>query len=434
MKKFKNKHVVTFLLIGAVTSLTYCTKTDQILNPNDAVTPPTPVENTDTLYSVKVSSGPAFVSGLGNAWDGTLDPIWNSAPKIKVTCTVPNLGNNTFTGFIGNTCDVTMHSLYDANNIYILAEWDGVQKNVKSSPWYFNPVTKAWAQESGSATFDVNGIQTRLPFSQDQFVILFNIANSCYDFYSQSCYAACHVKTPSMVVDASGNVISIPNYGGTMRTKEATEKLDCWRARMVQSVYANQAIDAYIDWGNGGSNANGINKDPQINSTDGGINNKQIIKVTGQNYKVNVPMWMNVNATYNNGDGAILASDTTSGIAAKVTAVDTNGVLTLNSGAPIDPTIGTDYLRVGEGLGSKCIPGTIVSLYTGSCADVSANAFYTGTGWRLMLKRALQTSDTYKQDINFSSLSDQLFGIGIMFNGADNQHAIHTGMILHFKK
>ena len=60
------------------------------------------------------------------------------------------------------------------------------------------------------------------------------------------------------------------------------------------------------------------------------------------------------------------------------------------------------------------------------------------TGWRMVFKRALKTSDNEgipsgSNDIDFSTLADQDFGVGAMFNGADNQHAIVAGLTLSFK-
>jgi hypothetical protein len=74
-----------------------------------------------------------------------------------------------------------------------------------------------------------------------------------------------------------------------------------------------------------------------------------------------------------------------------------------------------------------------VGPFTGSRGDVSANGYYTGSGWRLLLKRAIRTSDT-KYDVDFTGLKDQPFGIGVMFNGADNQHGIANGLTLTFQK
>jgi hypothetical protein len=143
-------------------------------------------------------------------------------------------------------------------------------------------------------------------------------------------------------------------------------------------------------------------------------------------------LWVIPAGTYSN--SAILLSDTLPGGAAvKVTAVDSNGVLTLANSITIDPKVGTDYQQVGVSDGPKCIPGSIVAPYTGSRGDVTANGFYTGSGWIILLKRALKTNDT-ANDVDFSSLSDQPFGVGAMFNGADNQHAIVVGLMLHFEK
>ena len=136
-------------------------------------------------------------------------------------------------------------------------------------------------------------------------------------------------------------------------------------------------------------------------------------------------------------NGAIMQSDTLpGGKAVKVTKVDTFGVLTLANGVKLDPstaTSGTAFQQVGTGDGPNCIPGSIVSNYTGSRGDVTANAYWTGTGWRLLLKRALKTADAVN-DVDLSSLATQPFGVGAMFNGADNEHAIVAGLKLHFNK
>ena len=203
---------------------------------------------------------------------------------------------------------------------------------------------------------------------------------------------------------------------------------------MLQVANVNQANDAYLDWGGGALNQNEVHNDGQVKTTDGGFSNKQTLTVTGTTTKEAVPTWVLPAGTYSN--GAILQGDTLSGKAVKVIAVDTNGVLTLANSTTIDPRTaasGTNFQQVGTGDGPNCIPGSIVSAYTGSRGDVTANAFWTGTGWRLLLTRALTTADT-KYDVDFSSLSDQPFGIGVMFNGADNEHAIVNSLTLRFNK
>ena len=66
-------------------------------------------------------------------------------------------------------------------------------------------------------------------------------------------------------------------------------------------------------------------------------------------------------------------------------------------------------------------------------SDFSAQATYTGSGWILEFKRLLKTPDTLKQDIDFSSLVDQPFGMAI-FNSSNYQHGIQPNLLLKFQK
>jgi len=415
--KNKKTAIIALLAIPAML-LTYCTKKNQVLDTSSATTP-------TILYA---SKGTATLQPQGGAsWDGSIGSEWANAQKLTVHAAVPDLGNNTFSGFIGNATDITIRSVYDATNIYMLVEWNSDQKNLASAPWYYNPAKRTWAQESGAPVKNADSTTFRPPFIQDQFVIMFNIANSCPTFSTLSCYASCHTNS------SFGN--GATPEGGGMRTNGPTEFLDCWRARMLQVVNANQANDVYLDWGGGVLNQNEVHNDGQISTSDGGFSNKQSIYITGTTIKETVPTWVIPSGAYTN--GALKVADTLAGGAAvKVKAVDTNGVLTLANATIIDPRTaasGTAYQQVGAGDGAKCIPGSVVSVYTGSRGDVTAHAFWTGTGWRLLLMRALKTTDA-AYDVDLSSLNEQPFGMGVMFNGADNQHAIANGLMLHFNK
>ncbi len=428
------KNVNKFLavpLLGAIfaVGLSNCTKHDEVLNLATAAIPPTTSGVGDTLFSAKVSAGPVLQPVNGSAWDGTVDPIWSGAKKLNVHAVVPDLGNGTFSGYIGNATNVTMSSVYDNTNIYYMIEFSTDQKMVKSAQWYYNPTTKLWAQEATIPALNSDGVSYRPSFGQDQFVIMFNINNSFPSFNTLSCYAACHTN----------GSITVPGTttGGSMYTNGPTEMLDVWRARMLQVANVNQANDCYIDWGGGTLDKNEVHNDLQINNgptpiADGGFSNKQSVKITGKSTKENIPIWVIPSGFYSN--SAILLKDTLpGGQAVRVTAVDSNGVLTLANATTIDPRGSTNYTQVGTGDGPNCIPGSIVGSYTGSRGDVTANAFYTGTSWKLMLRRALKTTDA-ANDVDFSLLKDQPFGIGVMFDGADNEHAIVAGLTLHFQK
>ncbi len=448
MNRLNKKRIAVILMLGSILLLYNCTRHDQTLNVAPA--------STTILTSVKTTTAPTFVTG-GAAWGGPEASLWNAAPKITVTATVPDVeGSGTnFSGYIGNSTKVTMQSLYDANNIYFLVQWDQAQPNLESSPWYFNPTTKRWAQGGAAPTYDVNGGLVLRSLVSDQFDMLFNINNSCADFKTNSCFGACHQSVTTMVVDTlTGNVNT--QTTNVMHTNGPSEKLDCWRARMYQVVGASQALDYYMDWNGGVNTANAVHADQTVSnggnpptyssnaSTNGtgGISNKQSIKITGTSTKVSVPLWVKSSGSHYT-NAALVPSDTT-GAALKVVAVDSNGVLTLSDASTIDPNNGTTYQQVGDGIGNNdqttWIPGKIIAPYTGGQGDVSANAVWTGSGWQLMLKRALKTADVLEQDVDFSSLADQQFGIGVMFqpagsdNAADNQHAIVPGLTLKFKK
>jgi hypothetical protein len=51
----------------------------------------------------------------------------------------------------------------------------------------------------------------------------------------------------------------------------------------------------------------------------------------------------------------------------------------------------------------------------------------------LEFKRKLKTADVLKQDIDFTSLTDQPFGLAI-FNSSNYQHGIKPNLLLKFQK
>jgi hypothetical protein len=166
----------------------------------------------------------------------------------------------------------------------------------------------------------------------------------------------------------------------------------------------------------------------------GEVNNSQNLKLDGTGASVAVPIWVIPNVAVAK---FVLASDTTSGNAKKVVAVSTNGTLTLNDGSTIDPNIGTDYQRTGDvafgPTAAKSIPGYLAIPLIGTRAEIPCAAVYTGSSWIVEFKRALKTADTNRQDVDFSSLEDQIFGVGI-FNKSNYQHGIKPNLVLKFKK
>jgi hypothetical protein len=204
-------------------------------------------------------------------------------------------------------------------------------------------------------------------------------------------------------------------------TANSTERIDMWHWKSVRGgVNAGYQIhDQYQT----NSYPNGRKSD---SGTDVYVNNSQTIG------GVSVPKYMIPGRTnyywiYN--------SEISNGTAQLITAVDAEGVLTLNDGTTIDPNLDTDYQRAGAGIGPKVIAGVTLADegYLGNQGDIPCKAIFTGQGWILEFKRALKTADTERQDVDFSSLDDQYFGFAI-FENAQIAHSIKPNLLLKFKK
>ena len=398
MKLFQNKYiwVITSLVLFAGYWVS-CTKSDQVLD-----TPATQTTNNSTdLLSVKVSTAPSV--------DGTVDAMWENVPKLQFSTAVPEVTGDVFRGYTGNIIpSVTLRSAYDATNIYFLAEWVDPTQSITRLPWYFDPLNQMWAQEKGAPTFSATGSITRPAFYEDKLAFLWNVNNSVSGWNSATCYKSCHTGLPA----TDGSSRHFTNF--------ATEVIDMWHWKSVRGG---------INGGFQFEDQNQINKYPNGRQGDPGLdvyaNNVQSLG------GISVPKYV-IPTRSNN--GWILASEVTSGTAQLVTAVSASGVLTLGDASTIDPTVGTDYQRVGAGMGAKAIAGLTINDigYTLSRGDISAKASYTGTGWILEFKRALKTTDAI-YDVDFSSLSDQYFGIGV-FENSQIAHSIKANLVLKFKK
>ena len=429
MKVFK----VLMLLMAVSVVFVYCTKTDQIVGGSTT--------STNELISYKTTTAPTI--------DGTIDAVWDNATKLDVTPTVPDPGNGLFAGYIGTKYPATVRSMYDAQYIYFLVEWKDVTNN-QVQPWYFNPTTQRWAQRGNANTFDVNGILTKEGMGQDQLAMLWNIDNSTPKFATQTCYASCHLFTPYR--NFSG--VMVPNKSANHYTNGANEKIDMWWCHLNKDIPTGQMDDQYQDWAGGpsvtdtvGGNGNGRHADDLIppspfttsyintntNLSNGAFNNSQSLKLDGTGAAVTVPKWIIPDAI---AQKFYAATDTLpGGKALKVTGVSSTGVLTYVGGT-LDPNGKAEYLDnagTSTAIGSKCIPSFISAPLTAGRSDFNAQAIYNGTGWVLEFRRLLKTPDVLKQDIDFSSLNDQPFGMAI-FNSSNYQHGIQPGLLLKFQK
>lgn len=400
MKIYKSK--ITWVITSIILAIGYiagCTKDNQVLDLPQVV-----VNNSTDLLTVKTITPPTL--------DGLIDPMWENSPKLQFSTVVPEVTGDIFRGYNGNVISsVTLRSAYDANNIYFLMEWLDPTKSLTRLPWYFDPLLKKWVQEIGAPTFTATGAINRPAFYEDKIAFLWNINNSVLGWKSATCYKSCHTGLPAS--DGSSRHF----------TNNASERIDMWHWKSVRGGinggFQFEDQHQYNNYPNGRKGDDG---------NDVYTNNVQTL-VTSGGTSVSVPKYVIPAKT---DYGWILQSEINAGTAKTVTAVDVNGQLTLSDGSIIDPNIGTDYQRVGSSVGAKAIPGLTINMYTGSRADITCRATYTGTGWILEFQRALKTGDVIN-DVDFSSLEDQYFGVGI-FENAQIAHSIKPNLVLKFKK
>jgi hypothetical protein len=391
--------------VTAIVFVTSCTKENQMLDvPQPAPITPDVVAPTD-LVSVKVSSPPVI--------DGVIDGAWDNSPKMNFSTTVPEVTGDVFRGYAGNIIpSVTLRSAYDDNNIYFVVEWADPTKSMTRLPWYFDPATQRWAQESGAPTFTTGSI-LRKAFYEDKIAFLWNVNNSVAGWNTGTCYKSCHTGLPA----ADGSSRHYTNTG--------SEVIDMWHWKSVRG--GHNAGYQFEDQQQVNSYPNGRKGD---SGNDVYFNNTQKLTITGSTISVNVPKYIIPGRTEY---GWIMNDEVTAGTAKVVTEVAANGALTLSDATVIDPNTGTDYQRNGAGVGPKSIPGLVLyNSYTGSRGDISCKGTYTGTGWILELTRALKTTDAVS-DVDFSSLNDQYFGFAI-FENAQIAHSIKPNLKLVFRK
>ena len=457
MKSFRFKIRPSFLVsisvLGYVGYFVGCTQKDQVLTTG-------PVEvNTTNLISMKATTAPTI--------DGVIDQAWDKAQKLSVSPTVPDPGNGLFTGYSGEVYPLTLRSMYDDNNVYFLAEITDATQTIIPAPWYFDPSKNTtgktgWQKEPNQRTYDANGALIRNPYGEDRLAMLWNVDNSTPKFISQTCYASCHVFTPYMDYSKTPAVYTSNANNGNHYTNGAAEKIDMWWGRLgyaSKDASLHFMDDNYQDWAGGpaitnltGGNANGRHVDGQIpdgtsSSTwpgrpnytvsppkQGEFSNQQSLKLDGTGASVNVPIWVLTSGAQT---GFILAADTASGAALKVTKVSSAGVLTLSDNSTIEPTVGTDYQRTGDPVtgptAAKAIPTYIGLPLLGGRADIEFAAVFSGSGWIVEFKRAIKTSDTSKQDVDFTGFADTAFGVAVWDN-SNYQHGIQPNLLLQFQK
>jgi len=317
-----------------------------------------------SLVSVRTDQAPAI--------DGAADAVWAKAAEYKMLLDkTPYEPSNGYKGAKKST--VTMKSLYDAENIYFLVQWDDPTQSNERAPWV-KQADGSWKQLSNK---DSTGHDNT--YYEDKMAVLWNVNTK--DFDAKGCAIVCHKAR-------GGKIAGIEDKSPARKyTNAPGETVDMWHWKGVRTGPVGQVDDQYMDG----------TKDPKANADWG---RKSDVK-TGGGYADNVNAAKNGPAFMNKGADApkywILAEN-------KADFVDT--------------------FKAGD-----VVPGIVVAPFTGPRADIAATAVWKGGKWTLEMQRKLVTTGEKSdvQDVQFKDLKKSYsFGVAVFDNSQIN-HLFQEG-------
>jgi hypothetical protein len=317
------------------------------------------------LVSLKTDQAPTI--------DGTVDAAWEKAPAYKITLDQTPYKPEGFKGI--TKTNVTMKSIYDKDNIYVLLQWEDPTKSFQREPWVKQP-DGTWKQLKAP---DSTGHDNT--YYEDKLALLWNINTK--DFDKKGCDIACHKAR-------GGKIAGIEDKSpGRKFTNNPGETLDMWHWKSVRTGPVGQVDDQYMD----------DTKDPTKNADWGRKGDAKM----GGGYSDNVnkdktgPAWMNKTPSEEN----------------KYWVLDDQ------------KTEFVDNFKPGDVVG-----GIVIAPFTGSRGDLEARAAWKSGMWTLEIKRKLVTTGekAKEQDVQFDDLKKTYyFGVSV-FDNAQINHMYHEGV------
>jgi hypothetical protein len=297
--------------------------------------------------------------------DGMADKAWDAAKAITVT--VDELPYEPSNGYKGmQKTDVSIKSLYDADNVYFLITYKDPTKSLARFPWV-KQADGSWKKLSDK---DSTGHDNT--YYEDKLALFWDISTK--GFKEEGCMVACHLDEPG---DTSA---------GRKYTDSADETIDMWHAKFVRSLPMGMFDDQYVD----------NNTDPKKNKGWGrkGDTGKGGYK-NNDNADKSAPAFMNLNPTEDEMYYVIPSK--------KVPFVDN--------------------FKEGD-----VVPGIHIAPMQGGRADILSRNHYDNGTWTLEVMRSLKTEgeNVETQDVQFSDMAKSFpFGIAVFDNSQIN-HMYHT--------
>jgi predicted small lipoprotein YifL len=334
------------------------------------------------------------------------DAVWDQADPVFVSVTVADIP--AFAGYGGRTYQVEMKAVYDDNSVYFLARYNDAKLDADRQPWFVDPATGLWQQESRYPTFDEEGRLIRKGFYEDKFSLMWE-ASEVEGFARSGCAVSCHVGLSPFSNDGGKTALKYTNHFG--------EVLDMWHLKYVRSAGTSIPTmdDQHTNWTSTAKDG-GRHSDPGVNSY---ANNAQTIDGKA------APLYVlkNPPSSY----FWITPDQLAGGEALKVIAAHDNGDLTLADGSKIlasDPNYQRD--------GALRPPSVYTRIPDGDRADITARAVYDGGFWTVEIKRAMITGSDV--DVQFDDLSkDFPFGVAVFDNAAIAHATSAEPFFLRFK-
>lgn len=324
----------------------------------------TPAAAQKSLVSIKTDQAPTV--------DGMVDPSWAKAPAYKVTLDETPYKPNNYKGITKTS--VTLKSMYDKENIYLLVQWQDPTESLERVPWVKQPDGK-WMQRRNR---DQTGHENT--YYEDKMAFFWNIGAKGFD--KKGCDVACHKAR-------DGKIAGIEDKApGRKYTEAAGETIDMWHWKAVRSNPVGQIDDQYVD----------DTKDPKKNANWGRKGDAK----TGGGYADNVnkdktgPAWM---------------SKTPSGKRYWI--------------LPDEKAEFVDSFKPGD-----VVPGMIAAPFDGSRGDITAKGVWKNGVWTLEIQRKLVTTGekAKEQDVQFDDLKKTYyFGVSV-FDNTQINHMFHEGV------
>ncbi len=316
----------------------------------------------DELVSVKVAAPPAI--------DGSFEAAWDQAPPLKMTLDKMPYKPDVYPG-IAQT-EVTLRSLYDAENVYFAVQYKDPTRSLAHLPWV-KQADGSWKQmKKPDSTGNENS------YSEDKFSIMWDV--KARGFSKLGCAIVCHMAN-------GGKIDDVPAASpGRKYTSRPGDTVDLWVWRGIHGNAAAQVDDMFINdnkpadaafWGRRADE-----------STGGGY-------VDNVNEAKNGPAFMSAKP---DADKPWIADDQ------KAPFVDT--------------------FKPGDS-----IPSVVVKPFTGSRADVACASKYADGAWTIEFKRKLVTTGdkAAEQDVQFKDLTKSYAFAIAVFDNTQINHLYHGG-------